>query len=364
MKYKREYRDFKAARRYAQTIRRVTTREWTIMEACGGQTHSIVRYGLDELLPKQITIAHGTGCPYCVTPVGVIDKAIELAMHKNVLLCVFSDLMRVPGSESDLQSARASGANVRIVYSPTNALNIARSHPDKEVVFFAIGFETTAPANAMVVHLAREQNISNFSVLVSHVLVPPAMERIMTMENRHVHGFLANGHVCTVMGYREYERLCETYKAPIVVTGFEPLDILQGILMCALQLEEGRSLVENQYARTVTRIGNEHARKMLEDVFEVVSYEWRGMGSMPASGLALREAYRDFDAETRFGSASRTDMGDTQGCVAANVQQGLCRPSDCPAFGSQCTPEHPLGVPMVSSEGICSAYYRYRRPQE
>lgn len=364
MKYLREYRDFKAARRYAQTIRRVTTHEWTIMEACGGQTHSIVRYSLDELLPKQIKIAHGTGCPFCVTPVGLIDKAIELSKRKNTVVCVFGDLLRIPGTDSDLLSSRASGGGVRIVFSPLGALEFARQNPDTEVVFFAVGFETTAPANAMAVYLAREQGIKNFSVLVSHVLVPPAMQRIMTMEDRHVHGFLANGHVCTVMGYREYEALCEKFNAPIIVTGFEPLDILQAILMCVIQLEEGRAVVENQYARTVDRIGNENARKMLNDVFEVVSYHWRDMDTMPASGLGLRDEFRDFDAEVRFGAADRERDSEPNGCIGASVQQGLSRPVDCPAFGTLCTPEHPLGAPMVSSEGVCSAYYRYRRPQE
>ena len=364
MKYLREYRDFKAARRYAQTIRRVTSHNWTIMEACGGQTHSIVRYGLDELLPKQISIAHGTGCPYCVTPVGLIDKAIELALHKNVTVCAFSDLMRIPGTESDLLSARAQGGSVRIIFSPLDALEYARNNPDTQVVFFAVGFETTAPANAMAVFLAKDQGIENFSVLVSHVLVPPAMERILTMENRHVHGFLANGHVCTVMGYREYEPLCAKYNAPIIITGFEPLDLLQGVLMCVIQLEEGRAEVENQYARTVTRTGNENAREMLQKVFEVVPYHWRDMGSMPNSGLGLREEYRDYDAEVRFGAAARDLDVDNHGCIGASVQQGLARPVDCPAFGTLCTPEHPLGAPMVSGEGVCSAYYRYRRPQK
>lgn len=364
MKYLREYRDFKAARRYAQTIRRVTTHDWTIMEACGGQTHSIVRYGLDELLPKQISIAHGTGCPFCVTPIGLIDKAIDLALRKGTVVCVFSDLMRIPGTESDLLSARARGGSVRIVFSPLDALEYARNNPDVQVVFFAVGFETTAPANAMAVYLAKEKGIENFSVLVSHVLVPPAMEHILSMENRHVDGFLANGHVCTVMGYREYEPLCDKYKAPIIITGFEPLDILQGILMCVIQLEEGLFKVENQYARTVTREGNENARNMLQEVFEVVEYQWRDMGSMPRSGLALRESYKQFDAEVRFGEAAREQAPENHGCISGKVQQGLARPVDCPAFGTLCTPERPMGSPMVSSEGICSAYYRYRRPQK
>lgn len=364
MKYLREYRDFKAARRYAQTIRRVTTHNWTIMEACGGQTHSIVRYSLDELLPKQIKIAHGTGCPFCVTPVGLIDKAIELSKRKNTMVCVFGDLMRIPGTDSDLLQSRASGGGVRIVFSPLQALDYARQNPDIEVVFFAVGFETTAPANAMSVYLAREQGVKNFSVLVSHVLVPPAMQRIMTMEERHVHGFLANGHACTVMGYREYEDLCEKFKAPIIITGFEPLDILQAILMCVIQLEEGRSEVENQYSRTVDRIGNLHARKMLEDVFEVVTYHWRDMDTMPASGLGLRDEFREFDAEARFGTVDHERDGEPNGCISASIHRGESRPIECPAFGTLCTPEHPLGAPMVSSEGICSAYYRYRRPQK
>lgn len=364
MKYLREYRDFKSARLYAQTIRRLTTQPWTIMEVCGGQTASIVRYALDELLPSKLTIAHGTGCPYCATPVGLIDKAIELAKRKNVMVCGFSDVMRVPGSETDLLSARAGGGDVRIVFSPLDALEIARAKPDMEIVYFAIGFETTAPANAMAVHMAHEQGIRNFSVLVSHYLVPPAMERILAREDNHVHAFLANGHACTVMGFREYEALCEQYKVPIVVTGFEPVDILQGILMCVVQLEEGRAEVENQYARTVTRLGNEHAREMLETVFEQVTYHWRGMDSMPKSGLALREKYRELDAEVRFGRAPREDSAEPTGCIAPKILQGLETPIACPAFGTLCTPEHALGAPMVSSEGTCSAYFRYRRPQD
>ncbi|MCS7059636.1 MAG: hydrogenase formation protein HypD [Anaerolineae bacterium] len=360
MKYLDEYRDGEAARRYAQAIARLVTRPWTIMEICGGQTHAILKFGIDELLPNSITLVHGPGCPVCVTPVDLIDKAIAIASRRNTILCSFGDMLRVPGSHKDLLSTKAQGGDVRIVYSPMDCLKIARQHPDKEVVFFAVGFETTAPANAMAVYAARQQEISNFSVLVSHVLVPPAMEAILSAPHNQVQGFLAAGHVCTVMGYAEYEPIARRYRTPIVVTGFEPLDILQGVYMCVRQLEEGRAEVENQYTRVVRREGNPQARQIVEEVFEVSPRMWRGIGEIPNSGYALRSAYANFDAERRFNLTARVAEESSE-CIAGLVLQGVRKPDQCPAFGTRCTPEHPLGAPMVSSEGACAAYYRYRR---
>jgi hydrogenase expression/formation protein HypD len=360
MRYLDEYRDAEAAGQYARALARLTTRSWTLMEVCGGQTHAIVKFGVDELLPDAISLVHGPGCPVCVTPVTLLDKAIAIALQPDVIFCSFGDMLRVPGSRRDLMTAKAHGADVRIVYSPLDALRIARAAPDKQVVFFAVGFETTAPANAMAAYQAKQQGLTNFSMLVSHVLVPPAMEAILTAPQRRVQGFLAAGHVCTVMGYTEYEPLAQQYRVPIVVTGFEPLDILQGVYMCVKQLEEGRTEVENQYARAVRRDGNPHAQHLMQEVFHIVHRTWRGMGEIPQSGLGLREGYAAFDAEQRFDVTAETAT-DASECISGLVLQGLKKPHDCPAFGNRCTPEQPLGATMVSSEGACAAYYRYRR---
>jgi hydrogenase expression/formation protein HypD len=362
MRFIDEYRDAKLAQRYARRIAQIVTRPWTIMEICGGQTHAIIKFGIDELLPKEITLVHGPGCPVCVTPVELIDKAIEIASRPEVIFCSFGDMLRVPGSEKDLLSVKAQGGDVRIVYSPLDALKLAKENPDREVVFFAVGFETTAPANAMAVHQAFRQNIKNFSLLVSHVLVPPAIEAILSSPKNRVQGFLAAGHVCTVMGYTEYEPIAKKYKVPIVVTGFEPLDILQGVYMCVKQLEEGRHEVENQYTRSVRREGNTKAQELIREVFCVVPRKWRGIGEIPRSGLGLTEKYKEFDAELKFGLTDRS-VEESSECLAGLVLQGVKKPHECPAFGTRCTPEHPLGAPMVSSEGACAAYYRYRREQ-
>lgn len=360
MRFIDEYRDAEAAERYARAIARITTRPWTIMEICGGQTHAIVKFGVDELLPDKITLVHGPGCPVCVTPVELIDKAIALASRPDVIFCSFGDMLRVPGTEKDLLTVKANGGDVRIVYSPLDALKIAEENLTKQVVFFAVGFETTAPANAMAVYQAAERGIRNFSLLVAHVLVPPAMEAILSSPNNRVQGFLAAGHVCTVMGYTEYEPIARKYHVPIVVTGFEPLDILQGVYMCVKQLEEGRAEVENQYARSVRREGNLLAQQLIREVFRIVPRKWRGIGEIPRSGLGLAEKYAEFDAEVRFGLADRT-VEESSECMSGLVLQGVMKPHECPAFGTQCTPEHPLGAPMVSSEGACAAYYHYGR---
>jgi len=360
MKYLDEYRDGGKARQFADAIRRATTRPWTIMEICGGQTHAIVKFGIDELLPKLITLIHGPGCPVCVTPLELIDKAIEIAARPEVIFCSFGDMLRVPGSRKDLLSVKAAGGDVRIVYSPLDAVRLAREHPDRQVVFFAVGFETTAPANAMAVHQAKHQGLRNFSLLVSHVLVPPAIEAILSSPTNRVQSFLAAGHVCSVMGYAEYEPIAYKYRVPIVVTGFEPLDILQGILMCVEQLESGRAEVENQYARAVRPEGNRPAQELIRQVFRVIPRKWRGIGEIPQSGFGLSESYREFDAELRFGVAGYTAQ-ESPDCISGLILQGQKKPHECPAFGTKCTPEHPLGATMVSSEGACAAYYRYRR---
>ncbi len=359
MKYRDEYRDPVAAARFADAIAATVTRPWKIMEVCGGQTHAIVRYGIDQLLPPEVTLIHGPGCPVCVTPVDYIDKAIEIAGRPETILCSFGDMLRVPGTESDLLRARARGGDVRVVYSPLDALAIARANPGREVVFFAVGFETTAPANAMVAFRAKREGIANFSLLVSHVLVPPAMTAILDGPGNRIQGFLAAGHVCTVMGFEEYEPIARRNRVPIVVTGFEPLDILEGVWLCVRQLEEGRAEVENQYARSVRQGGNPAAREMMAEVFQVVHRRWRGIGEIAGSGLGLAPAYRAFDAEERFGPVAARDDGDSE-CIAGLVLRGERKPTACPAFGTRCTPEHPLGVTMVSSEGACAAYYRYR----
>ncbi len=360
MKYLDEYRDGDAAQKYAQEIARITTRSWTVMEVCGGQTHSIVKFGLDELLPKQVTLIHGPGCPVCVTPVELIDKALEIAARPEVLFCSFGDMLRVPGSTTDLLSVKAAGGDVRIVYSPTDAVKLAEQNPGKEVVFFGVGFETTAPATAMAVYQAAKTGLKNFSLLVSHVLVPPAIEAILSSPNCRVQSFLAAGHVCTVMGFEEYTPIAAKYHVPIVVTGFEPLDILQGILMCLQQLESGRAEVENQYSRWVRKEGNRPAQQLIQQVFRVIPRKWRGVGEIPRSGLGLNEAYAAFDAERRFG-VTELRVEESSECLSGLVLQGQLKPHECPSFGKNCTPEHPLGATMVSSEGACAAYHRYRR---
>lgn len=363
MKYVDEFREPAAARHYADAIARITTQPWTIMEICGGQTHSIVRHGIDQMLPEGITLLHGPGCPVCVTPAAMIDVAIAIACRSNVTFCSFGDMLRVPGEGGSLLAAKARGADVRMVYSPLDALAIARDRPDREVVFFAIGFETTAPTTAMAVLHAEREGLTNFSLLVSHVLVPPAIEALLSDPGNSVKGFLAAGHVCTIMGYWEYEPIARRHQIPIVVTGFEPLDLLQGLYMCIRQLEEGRAEVENQYSRSVQRAGNRTAQDVLTRVFTVQPQRWRGIGEIAASGLGLNAKYADFDALRRFADIVVAPEH-TGECISGEVLRGLKKPGDCPAFGSLCTPEHPLGATMVSSEGACAAYYRYRRPRD
>jgi len=360
VKFVEEYRDPVAAQQFVEAIRGTVTRPWKLMEICGGQTHSIVKYGIDELLPKEITLVHGPGCPVCVTPLELIDKAVQIAAQPNVIFCSFGDMLRVPGSAGDLFGVKAAGGDVRIVYSPTDAVQIAIQNPDKQVVFFAVGFETTAPANAMSVFQAKQMGLKNYSVLVSHVLVPPAMEVILGSPDNHVQGFLAAGHVCTVMGYEEYEPIAKKYRVPIVVTGFEPLDLLKGIYMCVAQLEEGRYEVENQYSRAVRKEGNVPAQQLVAKVFQVVHRKWRGIGEIAQSGLGLAPEFAEFDSETRFDVAEYTADEDHE-CISGLVMQGAKKPEDCTAYGRRCTPDHPLGAPMVSTEGACAAYYRYRR---
>jgi len=360
MKFVDEYRDQGRVRRLVLAITRITTRPHTLMEICGGQTHSIVKFGLDELLPKEITLIHGPGCPVCVTPVELIDQAVELAGRSNVILCSFGDMLRVPGSGKSLLAVKAEGGDVRIVYSPLDALRLAQKTPDKEIVFFAVGFETTAPAAAVAVHAAWRQNVKNFSMLVAHVLVPPAIEAILSSPDNRVEGFLAAGHVCTVMGCDKYRAIVERYRVPIVVTGFEPVDILQGVHACVKQLEEGRAEVENEYVRAVRNEGNLEAQDLIYRVFEVVPREWRGIGEISNSGLALRTPYGEFDAKRRF-ALRAVEVKELSECISGLILQGVKRPHECGAFGATCTPERPLGAPMVSSEGACAAYYRYRR---
>ena len=360
MKFVNEYRDPIAAEKFSRMIHEITTKNWNIMEVCGGQTHSIVKYGLDELLPEKITLIHGPGCPVCVTSLELIDKSIEIASTKDVIFCSFGDMLRVPGSKKDLLSVKAEGGDVRMLYSPVDAVKIAIDNPEKEVVFFAVGFETTAPANAMAVYQAKQQNVKNFSILVSHVLVPPAMEAILSSKDNRVNGFLAAGHVCTVMGYKEYYPIAKKYKVPIVVTGFEPLDILQGIYYCVKQLEEGKSEVENQYQRAVERDGNTNAQDIIKRVFKIGTRKWRGIGEIPDSGLVLNDEFIDYDASLKFGLAELT-VDEPKECISGLILQGIKKPGECPAFGTICTPERPLGATMVSSEGACAAYYRYRK---
>lgn len=355
-----EYRNRDDIQRLAAAIRRVTTRPHAIMELCGGQTHAIVRFGIDQILPEAITLIHGPGCPVCVTPVEMIDKALALAAMPGVILCTFGDMMRVPGSEQDLLGIKAHGGDVRFVYSPLDAVGIAADNPGKQVVFFGIGFETTAPANALAVKTAVARKLDNFSLLCALVLVPPAMEAILASPHCTVQGFLGPGHVCTIMGNSEYGPIAERYRVPIVVAGFEPVDLLQGIYRCVKQLEAGRYEVENQYARSVNPEGNAAARQLIAEVFEVGPRTWRGLGPIPDSGLQLAPAYRDYDAAFRFDLAGVVAHESVE-CISGEILQGLKRPSECPAFGTRCTPDRPLGAPMVSSEGACAAYYRYRR---
>ncbi len=363
MKYIDEYRDRAAARHYADLIRRITSRPWTIMEICGGQTHAIVKYGIEEMLPENITLVHGPGCPVCVTPLEMIDRAIAIASRDDVIFTSFGDMLRVPGSSTDLLSVKAEKGNVRMVYSPLDALKIAQEHPGKKVVFFAVGFETTAPANAMAVQQAKRLDLRNFSILCSHVLVPPALEAILSSPDNRVQGVLAAGHVCAVMGISEYFPLAERYRVPIVVTGFEPVDILQGIYMAVRQLEEGQARVENQYARAARSEGNGPARKLLAEVFETTDRKWRGIGTIPCSGYRLRKEFAAFDAEQLF-AVEEISAPESSECIAGMVLQGRKRPFECPVFGKSCTPERPLGAPMVSSEGACAAYYHYRENRE
>jgi hydrogenase expression/formation protein HypD len=360
VKYLDEYRDPRLAEGLVAEIRRASTRKWVVMEICGGQTHTLMRYGIDELVADAVELVHGPGCPVCVTPLELIDKAVAIASTADATLVSYGDMLRVPGSTSDLFRVKAAGGDVRVAYSPMDALEIARRHPERRVVFFAVGFETTAPGNAAAVWQARREGLRNFSVLVSHVCVPPAIRMLLGSESNRVQGFLAPGHVCAVMGYTEYEELAAEFGVPFVVTGFEPLDLLQGILMAVRQLEAGRAAVENQYARCVTRAGNEAARRRMFEVFEVADRKWRGIGAIAGSGYRLRPEYAAFDAERVFGIEAATAEEPAE-CISARVLQGLARPVECPAFGGRCTPRTPLGAPMVSSEGACAAYFQYRR---
>ncbi len=363
MKYLDEYRDAAGVHVLAREIKKAAHGNWALMEICGGQTHSIMKFGIDELIPQNITLLHGPGCPVCVTPVELIDKAVAIAAMPQVIFCSFGDMLRVPGTQNDLLSVKAQGGDVRMVYSPLDALKLADANPTKEVVFFAVGFETTAPANAMAVFQAKERGIKNFSILVSHVLVPPAMEAILSSPRNKVQAFLAAGHVCTVMGVEEYKSIAQKYKVPIVVTGFEPIDIMQGILMCVTQLEEGRAEVENQYARSVREKGNLPAQNLVSQVFTIVPRAWRGIGEIPQSGLGLRLPYAAFDAGKKF-PVSQIKSQESPECMAGLVLRGEMKPFDCPAFGKRCTPDRPLGAPMVSTEGACAAYYRYWKRKE
>ncbi len=358
MKYQQEFRDAGLAHSIVQEIRRTVTRSWVLMEICGGQTHAIMRYGLDQLLPEEIELVHGPGCPVCVTSLELVDKALEIASQPGVIFTSYGDMLRVPGSGRDLFSVRAAGGDIRVVYSPLDAIQIARENPDKQIVFFAIGFETTAPANAMSVLQAKSLGLSNYSVLVSHVRVPPAMQAILSSPYNRVQGFLAAGHVCAVMGYWEYPPLSEQFKAPIVVTGFEPVDILQGILVTVRQLEQGKFEVDNAYPRIVSYEGNLPAQAVINRVFTTCDRKWRGIGLIPASGWCLRSEFSHFDAESRF-AVSQIQPEESPICIAGQILQGMKKPGQCPAFGSLCTPESPLGATMVSSEGACAAYYRY-----
>ncbi len=360
MKYIDEYRNSETAKFLAERIQKATSKSWNIMEVCGGQTHTILKYSIDELLPKEINLIHGPGCPVCVTPLEMIDKAIAIASRKDVIFASFGDMLRVPGSEIDLLTVKANGGDVRMVYSPLDAVKIAKQNPDKKVIFFAVGFETTAPANAMSVIEAKRLNLKNYSILCSHVLVPPAIEALLSSQNSLIQGFLAAGHVCTVMGYEEYIPLSEKYKVPIVVTGFEPIDILQGVYQCAKQLEEKKYEVKNQYSRAVRREGNLSAKKIIFEVFEVTDRKWRGIGNIPKSGYKVKAKYSMFDSEKIY-DVGDIEVNESPVCIAGEILQGIKKPTECSAFGKECTPEHPLGAPMVSTEGACAAYFHYKK---
>ena len=362
MKYLDEFRDGRAVTKLVQAIERRVTQPWTIMEVCGGQTHTIVKYGIDEVLPESIELVHGPGCPVCVTALETLDRAHAIASRSDVTFCSFGDMLRVPGSHADLLQLKSRGADVRIVYSPLDAVQIAAANPHREVVFFAIGFETTAPANAMAIALAARRGLTNFSALVSHVLVPPAIAAILEAPDNRVQAFLGPGHVCTVVGYEEYEPLVARYRVPIVVTGFEPVDMLEGILMTVDQLEAGEARLENQYRRVVAREGNRASIALIKEVFEVCDRKWRGVGAIAASGWRLRDAYRGFDAERRF-EVTAIETTESSLCISGEILRGLKKPHDCPAFGVTCTPDTPLGATMVSSEGACAAYFHYGRVQ-
>jgi hydrogenase expression/formation protein HypD len=363
MKYLDEYRDAAAARKLAEAISRTVTRPWVIMEVCGGQTHTIVKYGVDRVIPDCIELVHGPGCPVCVTPLEMIDRAHAIASRPGVIFCSFGDMLRVPGSNGDLLQLKSRGSDIRIVYSPLDAVNLAAANPDRKVVFFAIGFETTAPPNAMAVWLAAKRKLKNFSVLVSHVTVPPSMTAILQSPGNRVQGFLGPGHVCTVMGFEEYEPIARRYRVPVVVTGFEPVDMLEGVLMTVRQLEAGTATVENQYARAVRREGNAQSKKLIEDVFEICDRKWRGVGIIPKSGYKLRYEYRDHDAE-RLYEVTDIQTQESTVCISGQILRGLKKPHDCAAFGKTCTPQTPLGATMVSSEGACAAYHAYGRHLE
>jgi hydrogenase expression/formation protein HypD len=363
MKYLDEYRDGRVARKIVDEIHRVQTRPWVIMEVCGGQTHSIVKNGIDHLLPAGVELVHGPGCPVCVTPLEMIDKAHAIARRPNVIFCSFGDMLRVPGSNGDLFTIKSEGSDIRVVYSPLDCLKVGRANPDKQIVFFAIGFETTSPANAMLAWRARQEGLSNVSLLVSHVLVPPALRAILQSPQNRVQGFLGPGHVCAVVGYEEYEPISAQFEVPIVVTGFEPLDILQGTLMVIRQLEKGQATVENEYSRILNRAGNQAAQSLVMRVFEVVDRKWRGIGNIPASGYQLRSDFWKHDAERLF-DVAEIDTLEPEICISGQILRGILKPKDCPAFGSLCTPQHPLGATMVSAEGACAAYYAYGRHLE
>jgi hydrogenase expression/formation protein HypD len=360
VKYLDEFRDPRLAREILRDIKQIVTTKWVIMEICGGQTHSIIRNGIDQALPKNIELVHGPGCPVCVTPLEIIDKAIKIAALPNIIFTSFGDMLRVPGSKKDLLMAKSEGADIRTVYSPLESLKIARENPEKEIVFFAVGFETTAPGNAMAIHQAAKENLQNYSQLVSHVLVPPAMRALLSSPSNRVQGYLAAGHVCTIMGLSEYQGIANEYKVPIVATGFEPLDLLGGILRVIKQLEEGRHEVENEYSRVVNAEGNIPAQKLISEVYTVVNRKWRGIGEIPESGLGLTQKFRIFDAEKRF-TVSEINTKESDLCISGEVLQGLKKPNECSAFDKECTPVHPLGATMVSSEGACAAYYKYQR---
>jgi len=360
MKYLTEFRNPKIVKKLSNDIFKISTKPHTIMEVCGGQTNSIVKNGIDQIIPSNVSLIHGPGCPVCVTPLEIIDKAIALASLKNIIFCSFGDMLRVPGSKEDLFSVKAKGGDVRIVYSPLDSLKIAKENPEKEIIFFAVGFETTAPGNAWTVYEAKKKNILNFSILVSHVLVPPAIEAILSAQENKIEGFLAAGHVCTVMGYGQYEPLAKKYNVPIIITGFEAIDILEGLYMCIKQLQNSEAKVENQYKRSVAQKGNLTAQKLLEDVFKIIPRKWRGIGNISDSGLALNPEYSNFDAEVKF-KLSDISVEEPEECLSGLVLQGRLKPQECSAFAKKCTPEHPMGATMVSSEGACAAYYQYRR---